>query len=88
MDLLLEKLRAAVQPLLGIRAAIWLALVALAGFGLGAAMNSGIGDWPLDLALFVWVLAVGAAACDMRAAEQRAERRRKQKLDALYGRRS
>ena len=87
MEPVIDKLVAAARPLLGIRAAAWLAMVAVSGFGLGLALRDGVAQEPLDILLFFWVLAIGAAAWDMRAAEHRAAKRRRRKLDALYGRR-
>lgn len=87
MDIVIEKLLAAMRPLLSARSAAWAAIVALSGFGLGLALRSHLAAVTLDILLFLWVLLIGAAAFNMRAAEHRVARRRQAKLDALYGRR-
>lgn len=87
MEIVIEKLLAAMRPLLSARPVAWAAVVALSGFGLGLALRSNLAAATLDILLFLWVLVIGAAALNMRAAEHRAARRRQAKLDALYGRR-
>ncbi|HLI22057.1 MAG TPA: hypothetical protein VKV32_13110 [Stellaceae bacterium] len=86
MEIVVEKLLAAVRPLLSIRPALWALLIASSGFGLGLALHSDLAARTLDILLFAWVLVIGLAALNVSAAERRAERRRQQKLDRLYGR--
>jgi hypothetical protein len=86
MEPVIDKLLAAARPLLGVRACVWLAVIALGGFGFGLALRAGIAWEAQDALLFLWVLVIGVAAGDMRSSERRAEKRRRKKLDALYGR--
>jgi hypothetical protein len=88
MEPVIDKLLAVARPLLSIRACVWLAIIALCGFGLGLALRDGVAWEVQDALLFLWVLVIGAAAGDMSASERRAEKRRRKILDALYGRRS
>ena len=88
MEPVIDKLLAVARPLLSFRACLWLAIIAMCGFGLGLALRAGIAWEVQDALLFAWVLVIGGAAGDMRASERRAEKQRRKKLDALYGRRS
>jgi len=86
MEIVVEKLLSVLRPLLAIRPALWALLVAASGFALGLALRSDLPPHALDVVLFAWVMVIGLAAFNMRAAERRAARRRQEKLDRLYGR--
>jgi uncharacterized membrane protein YfcA len=88
MEPLIEDLLVAVRRLARVRAVVWLAVVAASGFAFGWMLREGVPTEYLDASVFAWVLLVGAAALNMKDADRRAERRRKERLDRLYGRRS
>jgi uncharacterized membrane protein YfcA len=87
MEPLIENLLTAARHLVQLRAIVWLTVIAASGFAFGWMLKEGMPTEYLDAAVFVWALLVGAAALHMRDAERRADRRRKERLDRLYGRR-
>jgi uncharacterized membrane protein YfcA len=86
MEPIIDKFLVAGRRLLGVRAAIWLTVVAVTGFVFGWAIRNGASQEILDGLILLWTFLVAAAALNMRAADLRAERRRQERLDALYGR--
>lgn len=86
MESLIDELLVAAKRLLGFRAGLCISAVAACGYLLGSALNGGAAVEELARLALLGGLTVCAAAFAMRSAELHAERQRKQKLDALYGR--
>jgi len=86
MEPFIDELRAAARRLLGMRAALCITAVAVYGYLLGLVISRGAGPKDLVLTGLLGALTIGAAAFAMRSAEAHAERLRRQRLDALYGR--
>ena len=86
MESLIDELLIAAKRLLGIRAGLCITAVAIYGYLLGAVVSRGAAAEELGRLALLGALTVGGAAFAMRSAELHAERQRKQKLDALYGR--
>jgi hypothetical protein len=86
MDQIFEELRLVARRLFGIRAGLCTAAVAIYGYLLGSTLSGGVALDDLAKLALLGAVTVGAATFAMRSAEIHAERRRKKKLDALYGR--
>ena len=86
MEPFIDELRAAARRLLSMRAALCVTAVAVYGYLLGSVLSRGAGFKDLAIAALLGALTVGAASFAMRSAERHAERQRRKRLDALYGR--
>lgn len=86
MEPFIDELLGAAKRLLGFRAGLCISAVAAYGFLLGSVLGRGAAAEELARLALLGAVTVGAAAFAMRSAEIHAERRRKKKLDALYGR--
>jgi hypothetical protein len=86
MEQVFEELRLAARRLFGIRAGLCSAAAAIYGYLLGWALSGGLALGDLAKLALLGAVTIGAATFAMRSAEIHAERQRKKKLDALYGR--
>lgn len=86
MESAFEELRLAARRLFGLRAGLCTAAVAIFGYLLGLTLSQGADLTNVAELALLGIVTVGAAAFAMRSAEVHMERRRKKKLDALYGR--
>jgi hypothetical protein len=86
MESVFEELCLAVRRLIGLRAGLCTAAVAICGYLLGWTLSHGAALEDVAGVTLLGVVTVGAATFAMRSAEVYSQRRRKKKLDALYGR--
>ena len=86
MESLIDELLVAAKRLLGVRAGLCILAVAVYGYLLGSVLSRGAAWKELAAVVLLGAFTVAAAAFAMRSAEIDAERLRKKKLDALYGR--
>jgi len=86
MEPVFEELRLAARRLLGLRAGLCAFAVAICGYLLGSTLSRGAAMEDLAKLALLGAITIGAATFAMRSAEVYAERQRKKKLDALYGR--
>lgn len=86
MEPLIDELRVAAKRLLGFRAGLCISAVAAYGYLLGSVLSRGVATREFAILALLGAVTIAAAAFAMRSAELHAERQRKKKLDALYGR--
>lgn len=86
MDSLIDELLVAAKRLLGLRAGLCVCAVAIYGYLLGSVVSRGAPAEELAKLALLGALTIVSAAFAMRSAEVYAERQRKDKIDALYGR--
>lgn len=86
MEQLIDELLVAAKRLRGFRAGLCISAVAIYGYFLGSVLNRGAPAEDLAKWVVLGALTLAAAAFAMRSAEVHAERLRRRKLDALYGR--
>ena len=86
MEPLLDELLVTAKRLLGLRATLCISAVAVYGYLLGSVVSSGAAGEELAATALLGAFTIADAAFAMRSAEIHAERQRKKKLDALYGR--
>jgi hypothetical protein len=86
MEAVFEELRLAARRLFELRAGLCVVAVAIYGYLLGSTLSGGAALENLAELALLGIVTIGTATFAMRSAEVSAERQRKKKLDALYGR--
>ena len=86
MEPFFEELWLTARRLLGLRAVLCLLLVAIYGFVFGSVLSTGADAIELGELACLGALVIAAATLIMKLADFRAERARRRRLDALYGR--
>ena len=71
---------------LGLRAGLCITAVAVYGYLLGTVLSRGAAAEDIAKMALLGAATIGAAAFTMRSAERHAQRQRRKRLDALYGR--
>src|SRR6185312_10792751 len=86
MEPLIDELLGAAKRLLGVRAALCITAVAVYGYLLGTVLSHGAAVGELAQLALLGTVTITVAAFAMHSAERHAEKRRRKRLDALYGR--
>ena len=86
MEPFIDELLVTAKRLLGFRAGLCILAVVFYGYLLGSVLSRGAAAVEVAAVMLLGALTIDAAAFAMRSAEIYAERLRRKKLDALYGR--